>query len=179
MESFDVTALYTNVSNDSAMEAVFELLNQYAGAINMYGFSINQAMILLKECLACNVFRWSGKYFAQTRGLAMGQRLAPTLAISFMSKIEAPVLSRLPLLYCRYVDDCFIVCSTQDEMDRCFEIMNSQSDYISLTMETPCGNWLPFLNVQALKKAISPKRWPVNKSVYQPRVELNTHNRNL
>ncbi|VDO96486.1 unnamed protein product [Heligmosomoides polygyrus] len=73
MESFDVTALYTNVSNDSAMEAVFELLNQHAGAINMYGFSINQA----------------------------------------------------------------------------------------------------------LKKAISPKRWPVNKSVYQPRVELNTHNSNV
>ncbi|VDP10857.1 unnamed protein product [Heligmosomoides polygyrus] len=32
---------------------------------------------------------------------------------------------------------------------------------------------------QALKEAISPKRWPVNKSVYQPRVELNTHNSNL
>ncbi|VDP30382.1 unnamed protein product [Heligmosomoides polygyrus] len=38
---------------------------------------------------------WSGYYFSQIRGLAMGQRLAPTLAIAFMAKIETPVLQRL------------------------------------------------------------------------------------
>ncbi|VDO67258.1 unnamed protein product [Heligmosomoides polygyrus] len=95
----------------------------------MYGFPINQLMILLKESLACSVFRWSGKYFAQTRRLAMGQRLAPTLAIAFMSK---------------YVDDCFIICSTQDEMNRCFEIINSQPDYISLTRERLVDTGFPF-----------------------------------
>ncbi|VDM62965.1 unnamed protein product [Angiostrongylus costaricensis] len=79
MESFDVTALYTNVSNDSAMQAIFELLTQHEGEINI----------------------WSGKYYAQIRGLAMGQRLAPSLAIAFMSKVEAPVTDLGPLLYCR------------------------------------------------------------------------------
>ena len=92
MESFDVTALNTNVSNDSAMQAVFELLSENQSAINFYGFSIRQLMSLLKECLSCTVFRWSGNYYAQMRGLAMGQRLAPTLAIAFMAKIEKPVL---------------------------------------------------------------------------------------
>ncbi|VDO68342.1 unnamed protein product [Heligmosomoides polygyrus] len=148
MESFDVAALYNNVSNDSAMEAILELLSQHQGANNMFGFSISQLMTLLKECLSCNIFRWSGRYFAQIRGLAIGQRLAPTLAVAFMSKIEAPVVSRLALLYCRYVDDCFIVCATQHEMDKCFEVMNSQSEYIKLTREKLCGNSLPFLNVQ-------------------------------
>ncbi|KAJ1372491.1 hypothetical protein KIN20_034663 [Parelaphostrongylus tenuis] len=38
-------------------------------------------MALLKECLSYSFFRWSGKYFAQIRGLAMGHRLAPTLDI--------------------------------------------------------------------------------------------------
>ncbi|VDP33937.1 unnamed protein product [Heligmosomoides polygyrus] len=56
-----------------------------------------------------------------------------------MSKIEAPVVSRLPLLCCRYVDDFFIVTTTQHEMDKCFEIMNSQSEYIKLTREKPWG----------------------------------------
>ncbi|VDM64687.1 unnamed protein product [Angiostrongylus costaricensis] len=79
MESFDVTALYTNVSNDSAMQAIRELLEKHEGAINI----------------------WSGKYYAQIRGLAMGQRLAPTLAVAFMSKVEAPVIDLTPLLYCR------------------------------------------------------------------------------
>uniref|UniRef100_A0A0K0CZ23 Reverse transcriptase domain-containing protein n=1 Tax=Angiostrongylus cantonensis TaxID=6313 RepID=A0A0K0CZ23_ANGCA len=78
MESFDVTALYTNVSNDSAMQAIRELFIQHEGAINI----------------------WSGRYYAQMRGLAMGQRLAPSLAIAYMSKVEAPVIDLGPLLYC-------------------------------------------------------------------------------
>uniref|UniRef100_A0A7I4Y8Y3 Reverse transcriptase domain-containing protein n=1 Tax=Haemonchus contortus TaxID=6289 RepID=A0A7I4Y8Y3_HAECO len=148
MESFDVEALYTNVSNGSAMEAVVELLSQHQSDINMRGLSISQLMALVNECLSCNIFKWSGRYFAQTRGLAMGQRLAPVLAIAFMAKIEAPVHEYLPLLYCRYIDDCFIVCATQKEIDVCFDLLNSQSEHIKLTREKPTGNWLPFLNVQ-------------------------------
>uniref|UniRef100_A0A0K0DP49 Reverse transcriptase domain-containing protein n=1 Tax=Angiostrongylus cantonensis TaxID=6313 RepID=A0A0K0DP49_ANGCA len=56
-------------------------------------------MTLLKECLDCSIFRWSGKHYAQMRGLAIGQRLAPTLAVAFMSKVEAPVIELGPLLY--------------------------------------------------------------------------------
>ncbi|VDM58236.1 unnamed protein product [Angiostrongylus costaricensis] len=35
VESFDVTALYTNVSNDSAIQAINELLIQHEGAIRL------------------------------------------------------------------------------------------------------------------------------------------------
>ena len=78
----------------------------------------------------------------------MGQRLAPTLAIVFMSKVEAPVLARKPLLHCRYVDDCCVICPTQAELDACFTILNQQSPHIKMTREKPTDNWLPFLNVQ-------------------------------
>ncbi|EYB90256.1 hypothetical protein Y032_0222g2630 [Ancylostoma ceylanicum] len=80
----------------------------------------------------------------------MGQRLAPVLAICFMSKIEEPVLSRCPLMYCRYIDDCCIVTSTQSEMDECFRILNQQSQYIKLTRETPRDGWLAYLNIQLM-----------------------------
>ncbi|VDM64294.1 unnamed protein product [Angiostrongylus costaricensis] len=145
MESFDVTALYTNVSNDSAMQAIFELLTQHEREINMYGFRIEHLTALLKECLSCSIFRWSGKDYAQIRGLAMGQRLAPSLAIAFMSKLEAPVTDLGPLLYCRYVDDWFVLCSTQEEMDKCFELLNAPSEYIKFTRGKPKEKWLPFL----------------------------------
>ncbi|EYC18662.1 hypothetical protein Y032_0026g1298 [Ancylostoma ceylanicum] len=148
MESFDVTSLYTNVSTSAAMEAVFELLSDKLDALNLYGFSIAQIMTLVKECLSCSVFRWSGQYFKQTRGLAMGQRLAPTLAIAFMAKVENPVLERRPTLYCRYIDDCFIVCPTQAEMDACFDLLNNRSEHIKFTREKPRENWLAFLNIQ-------------------------------
>ncbi|VDM62278.1 unnamed protein product [Angiostrongylus costaricensis] len=64
--------------------------------------TIEHLIALLKEYLSCSIFRWSGKYYAQIRGLAMGQRLAPSLAIAFMSKVEAPVTDLGPLLYCRF-----------------------------------------------------------------------------
>ena len=90
----------------------------------------------------------------------MGQRLAPTLAIAFMSKIERPVLESRPLLYCRYVDDCFVICSTQTEMDRCFELLNEQSEFIKLSREIPEGDWLPFLNVQIrLTRGVQVTKW--------------------
>uniref|UniRef100_A0A0K0DA15 Oxysterol-binding protein n=1 Tax=Angiostrongylus cantonensis TaxID=6313 RepID=A0A0K0DA15_ANGCA len=43
---------------------------------------------------------WSGRYYAQMRWLAMAQRLAPSHAIAYMSKVEAPVIDLGPLLYC-------------------------------------------------------------------------------
>ncbi|KAK6756707.1 hypothetical protein RB195_014876 [Necator americanus] len=169
MESFDVEALYTNVSNDSSIQDMFELLKENIRTINLHGLSISQLMVLLKACLDCNIFRWSGNYFAQPRGLAMGQRLAPTLAISFMAKIEAPVLELRPLFYSQYIDDCFVICATQVEMDKCFGLLNRQSEHIKLAREKPQGNWLPFLNIQVcISNGTYQTKWyrkPSNKNI--------------
>ncbi|XGW16426.1 hypothetical protein V3C99_001696, partial [Haemonchus contortus] len=169
IESFDVTSLYTNVSNEDAMQATHELLNEHAGSINMYGLSVSHVMTLVKECLDCSIFRWSGQYFRQVRGLAMGQRLAPVLAIVYMSKIERPVLDRRPVLYCRYVDDCFVACSTQKEMDTCFELLNTQAENIRFTREKPIDTWLPFLNMQVqLERGFLRTKWyrkPTSKNI--------------
>ncbi|EYC38219.1 hypothetical protein Y032_0732g1913 [Ancylostoma ceylanicum] len=146
IESFDVTSLYTNVSNKAALQAVSELLSEHHGSLTLYGFSIRQVMTLLDECSKCSIFRWSGHYYKQIRGLAMGQRLAPTLAIAFMSKVEQPILERKPLLYCRYIDDCCIVCPTQCELDTRFNLLNQQSPNIKFTRDKPEKEWLPFLN---------------------------------
>ena len=147
MESFDVIALYTNVSNTSVTQAISELLTEHLNDTNMNGFSIQHIMTLLNFCLICTVFGWSGKYFAQLGGKAMGQRLAPVLAIAFVARIENPVIQSRPLMYYWYIDDCFIVCPTQDEIDKCFKLMNQQSEHIKLTHEKRKDHWLPFLNV--------------------------------
>ncbi|KAK6763170.1 hypothetical protein RB195_023762 [Necator americanus] len=167
VETFDVTSLYTNVSNDVAMQAVHELLTQRQASLNMYGFSIRQIMTLINECLNCSIFRWSGQYYRQLRGLAMGQRLAPTLAIVFMAKIEKPIIDRKPLLYCRYIDDCCVVCSTQ--ADVCFNLLNQQCPHIKFTRERPIDNWLAFLNMHIyLRNGICKTKWyrkPSSKNI--------------
>uniref|UniRef100_A0A0K0DA84 Reverse transcriptase domain-containing protein n=1 Tax=Angiostrongylus cantonensis TaxID=6313 RepID=A0A0K0DA84_ANGCA len=73
----------------------------------------------------------------------MGQQLAPSLAIALMSRVKASVLGLQPLLYCRYIDDCYVVFSTQEEMDKCSELLNEQSKYIKFTQEKPKDDWLP------------------------------------
>ncbi|KAK6756328.1 hypothetical protein RB195_014625 [Necator americanus] len=78
----------------------------------------------------------------------MGKRLAPVLAVCFMSRIEQPVIERLPKMYCRYIDYRFIITSTQSEMDECIRSLNERSQYIKLTREQPKDRWLPYLNAQ-------------------------------
>ncbi|KAK6763171.1 hypothetical protein RB195_023763 [Necator americanus] len=80
-----------NTMHVAAVQAVHKLLTQRQAALNMYGLSIKQIMTLINECLNCSNFRWSGQHYRELRGLAMGQRLAPTLAIVSMSKIKEPV----------------------------------------------------------------------------------------
>uniref|UniRef100_A0A0K0D7D7 Reverse transcriptase domain-containing protein n=1 Tax=Angiostrongylus cantonensis TaxID=6313 RepID=A0A0K0D7D7_ANGCA len=67
----------------------------------------------------------------------MGQRLAPTFEVAFMSKVEAPVIDPRPMLYFRYIDDCFVTCFTEEEMDKRFELLNEQSQNIKFTTEKP------------------------------------------
>ncbi|KAK6762865.1 hypothetical protein RB195_023533 [Necator americanus] len=122
-------------------------------------------MTLINECLNCSIFRWSGQYYRQLRGLAMGQRLAPTLAIVFMAKIEKPIIDRKPLLYYRYIEDCFVVCSTQAELDACFNLLNQQCLHIKFTRERPIDNWWAFLNVHIYLRVSSnsqEKAWSIN-----------------
>ncbi|KAJ1359894.1 hypothetical protein KIN20_018716 [Parelaphostrongylus tenuis] len=40
-------------------------------------------------------------------------------------------------------------------MDKCFEVLNGQSEHIRFTRESPNGGWLPFLNTQESKMNIA------------------------
>nr|CDJ88329.1 unnamed protein product [Haemonchus contortus] len=43
----------------------------------------------------------------------------------------------MPIMYCRYIDDCCVITSTQQEMDVLFDILNRQSQHIRFTREVP------------------------------------------
>uniref|UniRef100_A0A7I5E7W2 Reverse transcriptase domain-containing protein n=1 Tax=Haemonchus contortus TaxID=6289 RepID=A0A7I5E7W2_HAECO len=124
------------------------MLDEHEAEIVTFGLSKFHIMALIEECLNCNIFEWSGQYFSRKRGLTMGQRLAPVLAICLMSRIERPVIARMPIMYCRYIDDCCVITSTQQEMDVLFDILNRQSQHNRFTREVPHEGWLPHLNAQ-------------------------------
>ncbi|VDL84039.1 unnamed protein product [Nippostrongylus brasiliensis] len=44
----------------------------------------------------------------------------------------------------RFIDDCFVITSTQSEINECSRILNQQSQHIKLTRETTSDGWLPY-----------------------------------
>ncbi|EYC38483.1 hypothetical protein Y032_0714g1759 [Ancylostoma ceylanicum] len=121
-------------------------------------------MSLLKACLNCVTFTWSSEDFAQTKGLALGQMLAPTLTIVFMSRIEAPVLQCRPPLICRYNDD-FVICAAQAEMNG-FKLTNGQCEHIELMKNTSSNDSFLFSNAQInIANGICKTKWCHKPSV--------------
>uniref|UniRef100_A0A914DKF2 Reverse transcriptase domain-containing protein n=1 Tax=Acrobeloides nanus TaxID=290746 RepID=A0A914DKF2_9BILA len=124
--SFDVVSLYTNVDNESSIEAVLSLASENWNAINSFGLSLRDIKDLLKSCLSANIFTFNGIYYRQKRGLAMGNRIAPILAIAFMHSLESRALFCNPKVYVRYIDDTFIVAESEEALQSLFANLNSQ-----------------------------------------------------
>ena len=74
----------------------------------------------------------------------MGSPLAPIIAEVMMQKVQDQAFASLPkhqqpVLFCRYVDDCFVVCdSTHAQL--ILDSLNSQHKDIQLTMDSPRPN---------------------------------------
>ncbi|VDO72370.1 unnamed protein product [Heligmosomoides polygyrus] len=89
MESFDVTSLYINVSKGDTMQAVHEILVEYEVQLALFGLDIAQIMVLIDECLQCNIMKWSNQYCRQIPQLPVKE-----LFSSFMYVLAG--LVRLP-----------------------------------------------------------------------------------
>ncbi|KAK6736233.1 hypothetical protein RB195_019109 [Necator americanus] len=54
-------------------------------------------------------------------------------------------------------------------MDKCFDLLNRQSEHIKLAREKPQGNWLPFLNIQV----------GISNGTYQTKWNRKPSNKNM
>ena len=106
--SIDVKNLYGSIPLDGAMEAVRETLEHHFNDIDTCGLSVDEICDLLEQCLMNNVFRFGDEYFLQKQGVAMGNPVAPIVAILFMNRFETLALqhaSLKPAFLVRYIDD--------------------------------------------------------------------------
>ncbi|EYB85791.1 hypothetical protein Y032_0290g1522 [Ancylostoma ceylanicum] len=147
--SFDVVSLYTNVNNRNAMDAVVSLYQQHLDQISNMGFSADDIRTMLEAVLACNVFCFNNRIFEQKRGLAMGNRIAPLVAIIFLDHIERNTLTSEILFYKRYIDDVFVIGQTRTDVGSTLERLNSFDENVTFTLEEPGDDgFLPFLNAR-------------------------------
>ena len=93
-----------------------------------------------------------GQIYKQVDGVAMG----PTFSNFYMGEVEQRVLNNDNLnndnikLYCRYVDDCFLVIKNQDEIIKLKNKFENNS-VLKFTFENSIENKLPFLDIMINK----------------------------
>ena len=95
---------------------------------------------------------FDGRLYQHVDGVAMGSSLGPLFANIFMSYHEQKWLNSCPssfkpLLYRRYVDDCFLLFRSLDHVQLFLDYLNRQHASITFTAEMDRDGKLPFLDI--------------------------------
>ena len=146
--TLDVTALYTNIPHMEGLSVAKTILNRNR-ATNLNPTNID-LIRLLSMVLKLNSFEFNGQYHTQQYGVAMGTRVAPTLANLVMGHFEDQFVYTYPLqptFWGRYIDDIFVIWphgSTQ--LHNFVSHLNSSHPTIKFTVDMSSIE-LPFLDV--------------------------------
>ena len=151
MASFDVKSLFTNVPLVETIDICADALYDYEET----NFKLKRINFveLMRRATCGTEFSLNGNMYRQTDGVAMGSPLGPILANIFMGFLEERYFGDTndtnikPLMYHRYVDDCFVLFKNKDDCARMFKDFNELHPSISFTMEPEENNRLPFLDV--------------------------------
>ena len=151
MASFDVTSLFTNIPVDETIEIISNHI--FANCMYFEGFNRPQFIKLLSLSVKNCHFTFNGRIYQQIDGVAMCSPLGPLFANIFMffhEKLWFYNCSSLfkPLLYPRYVDDCFLLFRSLDHVPLFLNYLNRQHPKISFTSELEKDGKLPFLDVE-------------------------------
>ena len=127
----DVKSLYTNIPNEEEIQACYEAwLKQEMSDPQHPPAEVLRH--LLEIVLKLNTFEFNNKHYLQKFGTAMGSKLAPAYANTFMGQLEKTIMDTSPLkptYYRRFIDDIFMIWphSGRD--------INSANDSIKFTHE--------------------------------------------
>ena len=158
LASLDVESLFTNVPVMETIDIICD--NVYRNDENP-AFAIPEDILreLLIACTTECPFQYSnGNIFVQIDGVSMGSPLGVTFANYYMANLENLVFQRhpelKPTIFCRYIDDCFLVVNSNEEIDaiiNCFkensvlnftqEIGGQNINFLDVSIESKEGNF--------------------------------------
>ena len=150
MASFDINSLFTNVPLD---ETINICVKKLFGRKNKFkGYSKEDFKKLLCFAVKDSFFLFNGSYYEQVDGVAMGSPLGPTLANIFLCYWEEIWIQKCPnqfrpIYYNRYMDDTFVLFSSQDHVLKFHKYLNSRHANMTFTFEIEQNNQLAFLDV--------------------------------
>ena len=156
--TFDVDSLYTNIDHDLGLDAVKHWIEKYKQDIPDR-FTTEFICDCIKLILKNNTFHFNGKYYVQTKGTAMGTKMAPNYANMAIAFIEERMYNLCETNYSqeytsyikanwkRYLDDCVIIWDDRYEISDFHNILNSLHKDINFTVDKN-KHTLPFLDIQ-------------------------------
>ena len=117
-----------------------------------HGFNSSEFEKLLFQSVKNCHFIFNGRLYQQVDGVAMGSPLGPLFANIFMSFHEQKWLNNCPssfkpLLYRRYVDDCFLLFHFSDHVPLFLGYLNQQHANITFTTDIERDGKLSFLDI--------------------------------
>ena len=149
--SLDVSNLYGSIPIKEGIDSVMLLVERNVTKVNMFGITPPDLRTLLTHVLTNNFVRFGSRFLKQTSGIAMGSRVAPPVAITFMHILETSFMTTLqftPALYLRYIDDILGIWTHGiDRLNHYFNCINAYNPSISFTMDSTFQTGqLPFLD---------------------------------
>ena len=150
MASFDIDSLFTNVPLDETIEISVKKL--FGRKKKYKGFSRQQFKKLLSLAVKDSFFLFDDTYYEQVDGVAMGNPLGPTLANIFLCHWEEIWIEKCPKqfqpkYYNRFMDDTFILFSSEDHVNKFHKYINSRHKNMTFTFEVEKDRTLAFLDV--------------------------------
>ena len=150
MASFDIDALFTNLPLDETIEICVK--KRFGRKKKYSGFSRIQFKKLLSLAVKNSFFLFGDNYYEQVDGIAMGSPLGPTLANIFLCHWEEIWISKCPTqfrpeYYNRFMDDTFLLFSSEDHVLKFHKYINSRHKNMKFTYEVENHDKLAFLDV--------------------------------
>ena len=137
LATLDVCSLYTNIPQNEGISVICQHYEEfYSNKLTIPTSDLEELMRLI---LSENSFKFNGKHYLQTHGIAMGTKMAVAFSIIFMAHIEKQLLRASPLkplIWRRFIDDIFTVWTISEaEINNFVEFANSFHTTIKFTSE--------------------------------------------
>ena len=137
LRSYDVSALFTSVPVDKALEIIRRRLTEDVTLSNRTPLSPDDIIAMLEKCLKGTYFLYKGEYYLQIHGAAMGSPVFPIVSNIYMEEFEQRALAEAsdpPRWWKRYVDDTYTVLK-KDQAQAFTEYLNTIDEDIKWTTE--------------------------------------------
>ena len=153
LSSYDVSALFTSVPVDPALNIVKDLLEKDHTLKERTVMKVSDIILLLEFCLKNTYFSFQDQFYEQVEGAAMGSPVSPIVVNLYMKYLEWKALSTAPTpprFWCRYVDDT-LSSPRRSANKASFNTLTVLTLPYSLQWRTtrkmgPSPSWTPLLN---------------------------------